>query len=112
MTPTTLGRAIRIAQNASELLLRQKIHNPDIIEAIESLDSLFNILHGLREEEKEIARFESSFLEDGAEAIDSIDREEEEEREAELEESRTSTISEARAYMQRAADEYREGRFR
>ncbi len=59
----SLSGAIKNATEAQELLMKQKNPSEDIIDAIERMDSIINVLHGLREEEKEIAQFEGQFLE-------------------------------------------------
>lgn len=87
-TITALGRAISLVQNAQELMFRQTDQSADLVEAIDNLDSLMNLLHGLREEERQIARFENGFRDSGLEDIDTIDAEEEAERLAGFEEER------------------------
>lgn len=68
-----LSSAVKRATSAQELLFRQKNPTEDIVEVIEHMDSLINILHGLREEEIEIARFNSNFLENPYEEQDELD---------------------------------------
>lgn len=97
---TTLGRAITLVQHAQELMFRQEEQTPDIVEAIDHLDSLLNILHGLREEEREIARFESGFRDTGLEEVDGIDAEEEAERLEEFQEERERTLAEYEIHRQ------------
>lgn len=59
----SLSHCILKVREAQELLIRQKTPTEDIEEAIDKLDSVINTLHGLREEEIEIVRFEGQFLE-------------------------------------------------
>lgn len=54
---------IRKIGNVQELLMRQKAPDMDVSECIADLDSCLNTLHGIRQEEIEIVRFERPFLE-------------------------------------------------
>lgn len=70
-----LSVAIQKATSTQELLLRMKPQTEDSLECLDNLDSIINTLHGLREEEKEIAEFEGQFLESRFEEEDEDDLE-------------------------------------
>jgi hypothetical protein len=89
----SIETALRLAQNVQDLLLRQKKQTQDTEEMIECMDSLFNILHGIREDQREDARFESGFREGGLESIDELDAEEEAEQVRAFEERRSEALA-------------------
>ena len=75
----SLSGAIKKATHVQSLLLKQKKPTEDIAECIEEIDSIVNILHGLREEEIEIAKFDCGFLDNYHEALDELEAEESDE---------------------------------
>lgn len=71
----SMDGAIKRITDTLDRLMHRKHPEPSDQDSITDLDSVVNILYGLREEELEVARFNNQFLENGYEENDELDAE-------------------------------------